>query len=67
MKPLRLAVVDLGSNSVRLLVTQAEGGGRFQVLDDEKVTTRISRGLDRRGRLEPAAMEETLRAVRDMR
>ncbi|MCI0585915.1 MAG: Ppx/GppA family phosphatase [Planctomycetes bacterium] len=67
MKPLRLAVIDLGSNSVRLLVAQGEGGDRFQILDDEKVTTRLARGLVRRDRLEPEAMEETLRAVRDMR
>ncbi len=55
--PTRSAVVDLGSNSVRLVVF--EGRGRNPVaIFNEKAVLRLGRGLQATGLLNPEAMEQ---------
>ncbi|HET9020182.1 MAG TPA: Ppx/GppA family phosphatase [Acetobacteraceae bacterium] len=55
----RSAVVDLGSNSVRLVVF--EGRGRNPVaIFNEKAVLRLGRGLQDTGRLNPEAVEQAL-------
>ncbi|MCI0341493.1 MAG: Ppx/GppA family phosphatase [Planctomycetales bacterium] len=61
------AVVDLGSNSVRMLVVAARPGGTYRVLDDERVGTRLAAGIGATGRLDPDAVRRTLAALRLMR
>jgi exopolyphosphatase/guanosine-5'-triphosphate,3'-diphosphate pyrophosphatase len=58
----RLAVLDLGSNAVRLILARITPGVEFRVLRQERVQTRL--GSDRRGRLPRVAVEQTLQAVR---
>ncbi len=38
----RLAAIDIGSNSIRLLIAEAAADGTYRVLDDEKHTTRLA-------------------------
>lgn len=40
----RVAVIDLGSNSLRLLVSQVGGDGRIQVLNCVKSMVRLGEG-----------------------
>lgn len=54
-----LAAVDLGSNSFHLLVARVAGGD-FQVLDRVKTPVRLAAGLDKKGRLSPAARARAL-------
>jgi exopolyphosphatase/guanosine-5'-triphosphate,3'-diphosphate pyrophosphatase len=57
--PPRSAVVDLGSNSVRLVVF--EGRGRNPVaIFNEKAVLRLGRGLQETGLLNPDAMEQAV-------
>lgn len=63
----RLAVLDLGSNSVRLLVVQAGADGFYRVLDDERLPTRLATGVEATGRLDPEAARRTLVGLRLMR
>ncbi len=58
----RLASIDLGTNTVRLLVVQTEPTGGWQVLEQDQVVTRLGEGLAARGRLGEAPMART-RAV----
>jgi exopolyphosphatase/guanosine-5'-triphosphate,3'-diphosphate pyrophosphatase len=58
----RLAVLDLGSNAVRLVLARVTPGVEFRVLRQERVQTRLA--ADRRGRLPGRAIEETVRAIR---
>jgi exopolyphosphatase/guanosine-5'-triphosphate,3'-diphosphate pyrophosphatase len=58
----RLAVLDLGSNAVRLVLARVTPGVEFRVLRQERVQTRLA--ASRRGRLPRRAIEETLRAIR---
>ena len=49
--PVRLAAIDIGTNSIRLIVAEAEADGRYRVLDEEREMTRLGHGLFARGRL----------------
>lgn len=52
-----VAFLDLGTNSVRLLVVRFQAGGAYSVLYQQKETVRLGEGEFRRGgRLQPAAM-----------
>lgn len=63
----RLAAIDVGTNSIRLVVAEAERSGSYRVLDDEKVTTRLGRGLTGSGRLSDRAMDESAKAIARMK
>jgi exopolyphosphatase/guanosine-5'-triphosphate,3'-diphosphate pyrophosphatase len=61
---MRLATIDLGSNTVRLLVADLAAGQRgWRVVEAEQRVTRLGEGLARSGRLQPAAAERTTRVV----
>ncbi|RYE87294.1 MAG: Ppx/GppA family phosphatase, partial [Oxalobacteraceae bacterium] len=58
----RCAVVDLGSNSVRLVVF--EGRGRNPVaIFNEKAVLRLGRGMQSTGRLNEQGVEQALRVM----
>jgi exopolyphosphatase/guanosine-5'-triphosphate,3'-diphosphate pyrophosphatase len=64
----RVAAVDCGTNSIRLLVAETvrDGGGRpvgLVDLDRRMQVVRLGEGVDRTGRLDPAALERTLGAL----
>lgn len=63
----RLAAIDIGTNSIRLIVAEAQRGSQYRVLDDEKETTRLGAELSSTGRLPPAAVEQSLEALRRMK
>jgi exopolyphosphatase/guanosine-5'-triphosphate,3'-diphosphate pyrophosphatase len=58
----RLAAVDVGTNSTRLLVADV-GDGRVTELARETVITRLGKGVDRTGRFDPAALRRTLEVL----
>jgi exopolyphosphatase/guanosine-5'-triphosphate,3'-diphosphate pyrophosphatase len=61
-KPGRVGVVDLGTNSIRLLVASA-GPSEDQGLEEfarDMVITRIGEGVDRTGRIDPEALARTV-------
>ena len=60
----RLAAIDIGSNSVRLMVAEPLRGGNYRILDEEREATRLGRTLNSTKRLDPKAMELTLTALR---
>src|SRR5271156_804213 len=60
----RLAAIDIGSNSVRLMVAEPLRGGNYRILDEEREASRLGRALNSTGRLDPEAMELTLAALR---
>jgi exopolyphosphatase / guanosine-5'-triphosphate,3'-diphosphate pyrophosphatase len=65
MSPSPIAIIDLGSNTARVVVFRVEVGGALQVVADDKVALRLIRQIDRRHVLRPAAMEEALRVLAD--
>ncbi len=59
----RLAAIDIGSNSIRCLVVEANENEVFRVLDDEKATVRLGEGLHRTKRISTAAGERARDAL----
>jgi exopolyphosphatase / guanosine-5'-triphosphate,3'-diphosphate pyrophosphatase len=65
----RIAAIDVGSNSVRLLVAEYDAASGLTVVDELKDQPRLARGLAATGCLDDAAMAramETLRRMRDV-
>jgi exopolyphosphatase / guanosine-5'-triphosphate,3'-diphosphate pyrophosphatase len=61
--PTRLAAVDVGTNSTRLLVADVAGGAMVAEHAREMVITRLGRGVDRTGRFDPGALARTLEVL----
>ena len=58
----RVAVIDVGTNSTRLLVADVEGG-RVSPVDRRSTVTRLGRGVDLSGRLASEAIEDVCAAI----
>lgn len=63
----RYAAIDVGSNTIRLLVAEVEGDGSYRILDDERDMPRLGQGLAETGRLAPRAMRAALQTLEKMR
>ncbi|MFD8235767.1 exopolyphosphatase [Streptomyces sp. NPDC059696] len=62
----RVAAVDCGTNSIRLLVAEADPRtGELTDLDRRMMVVRLGQGVDRTGRLAPEALERTFAACRE--
>jgi exopolyphosphatase/guanosine-5'-triphosphate,3'-diphosphate pyrophosphatase len=63
---MRVGVVDIGTNSTRLLVAEVDGG-TLNELDRRTTVTRLGEGLEASGRLSDAAMARVSEALADYR
>ncbi|MFY1678396.1 MULTISPECIES: Ppx/GppA phosphatase family protein [unclassified Streptomyces] len=62
----RVAAVDCGTNSIRLLVADVDPAtGALTELDRRMTIVRLGEGVDRTGRLAPEALNRTFAACRD--
>ncbi|MET7681931.1 Ppx/GppA phosphatase family protein [Streptomyces sp. NPDC005423] len=62
----RVAAIDCGTNSIRLLVADVHPDtGQLVDLDRRMTIVRLGQGVDRTGRLAPEALERTFAACRD--
>jgi exopolyphosphatase/guanosine-5'-triphosphate,3'-diphosphate pyrophosphatase len=59
---MRVAVVDIGTNSTRLLIADVDGGS-VEELDRRTTVTRLGEGLEATGRLSDAAMARVADAL----
>ncbi len=62
-----VGVIDLGSNSARIVVFRLDPGGDLEVVADEHASARLIRELDSHRRINRSALERTLRLLRDFR
>jgi len=58
----RIAAIDLGANTVRIIVAEPDGE-HFSILYSDQVITRLSAGLGRNMKLDHAAMKRTVNGV----
>lgn len=63
----RLAAIDIGSNSVRLVVASPLRGGQFRIIDEERQSTRLAHQLATKGRLDGKAMQRTIDALQQFK
>lgn len=59
------AAIDVGSNSVKLLVLDVDDTGSYRVLHDQARVTGLGRGLGDSGELDQNAVQSTLACLRD--
>ncbi len=64
MTPIRISAIDIGTNSVRLLVADATAGGAIAAVERDLEITRLGEGMTAGGGIAPAAVARTLDAVR---
>lgn len=64
MTPSRVAAIDCGTNSIRLLVADVDAAGNLTELDRRMEVVRLGQGVDRTGELAPEALARTLEATR---
>ncbi len=60
----RIAAIDIGSNSVRLVVAEVLPSGGYRVIDEERENTRLAASLVTTDELTEAAIETTLTTLR---
>jgi exopolyphosphatase/guanosine-5'-triphosphate,3'-diphosphate pyrophosphatase len=64
---LRIAAIDVGTNSIRLEVAESTTDHNYRVIDDERVPVRLGRGLTRTGVLDCEAMDQAALTVAHFR
>lgn len=63
---IRLAAIDIGSNSIRQIVADVSADGTIRIIDEMKAAPRLGAGLARTGRLSGASMRHALEALQRM-
>ncbi len=63
----KIAVIDLGSNTVRLVLANIMPGGYFVVFDELKETVRLGQDMERDGFLKPARIAQAVKTLKMFR
>ncbi len=63
----RVAAIDIGTNSIRLVVGEANPLSHFRVIEELKESTRLGSGVFRDRRMTPESMEASVRALERMK
>lgn len=59
----RVAAIDCGTNSIRLLIAEPDGAGGLKDLDRRLEVVRLGQGVDATGEFRPEALQRTFAAV----
>ena len=60
----KIGIIDLGSNSARLVIVELFGEGHFMVVDEIKESVRLGQDMDRDGFLKPQRVSETIKTLK---
>ncbi|MBP5242857.1 MAG: Ppx/GppA family phosphatase [Clostridia bacterium] len=60
----KIGIVDLGSNSARLVIVDIFADGYFMVVDEMKESVRLGQDMDRDGFLKPQRIAETIKTLK---
>ena len=63
----KIAIIDLGSNTARLLIVNVYENGHFVIADQLKEAPRIGEGMERDGFLKPQRIQATIRVLKMFR
>ena len=65
-RPVRLAAIDIGSNSIRQIIADVSPDGSIRVIDEMKAAPRLGAELDRTGVLSEPSIRSALEALQRM-
>jgi exopolyphosphatase/guanosine-5'-triphosphate,3'-diphosphate pyrophosphatase len=65
-EPVRYAVIDAGTNSIKFHVAEQDAGGKWRTIVDRAEMTRLGEGLAQQGLIIDAALERTAAAIAGM-
>ncbi|MHC1720422.1 MAG: HD domain-containing protein [Clostridiaceae bacterium] len=60
----RIAIIDLGSNSARMIIMKILENGSFKMIDQAKEMVRLSEGMSQDNYLKPVAVNRTIGALK---
>lgn len=60
----RIAIIDLGSNSARLIIVEIYTNGAYNLIYHQKDAVRLSQEADKDGQLQPEAMTRTMTLIK---
>lgn len=60
----KIGIIDLGSNTARLLIVEMFTDGHYMVVDQLKESVRLGQDMDRDGFLKPKRIEETIKTLK---
>ncbi|MCL2630617.1 MAG: Ppx/GppA family phosphatase [Firmicutes bacterium] len=63
----KIAIIDLGSNSARLVIAKVLNGGYFYVIDELKEPVRLAQDMDADGYLRPIRIQQTIKTLSTFR
>ncbi len=63
----KIAIIDLGSNSARLVIANVMPGGYFMVVDELKEPVRLAQDMEIDGFLRPIRISQTIKTLRTFR
>lgn len=63
----KIAIIDLGSNSLRLVLVDILEGGYFSVVDELKETVRLAQDMELDGFLQPVRVAQTIKTLKMFR
>ncbi len=60
----KIGIIDLGSNTARLVIVDLFADGHYMVVDELKESVRLGQDMDRDGFLKPQRIAETIRTLK---
>ncbi len=63
----KIGIIDLGSNTARLVIVKMFGDGHFIVIDQLKESVRLGKDMERDGFLKPQRIAETIKTLKMFR
>ena len=63
----KIAIIDLGSNTARLLLIEVSETGHYQIVDQLKEAPRLGEGIEKEGFLKPERIRDTIKTLRMFR
>ena len=60
----KIGIIDLGSNTARLLIVNMFAEGHYMVVDELKESVRLGQDMDRDGFLKPQRIAETIKTLK---
>ena len=61
---MRIAAIDIGTNSIHMVIARSTGAAGFELADREREVVQIGRGSFESGRLQAGAMRTTIEALK---